>query len=87
MTMLQFDFIEIDSRILRLTDIKFGVSAAFERIFWAWISGVAALTFLSALVLAIFGVISWSHLLYVYAGIIVITLALASLIYWSRREC
>ncbi len=84
--MQQFDFIETKSRILPLAEIESSLSAIAERLFSAWISAVAALTFLTALVLAIFGVISWTQLLYVYAGITVVTLTLAALVYVSRDE-
>ncbi|MGB0086727.1 MAG: hypothetical protein WBP94_15320 [Rhodomicrobiaceae bacterium] len=84
--MLQFDFIATKSRILPLADIELGLAAALELVFSAWISAAAALTFLTALVLALFRIMSWTQLLYVYAGITGVTLLLAFLLYLSRRE-
>jgi hypothetical protein len=63
-----------------------GLAVIFERLFFAWISGLAALMFLAALVLAAVGVISWMQLVYVYGGIVGVTLVLAGLLYLARRD-
>jgi hypothetical protein len=83
--MLHFDFTATKSRILPLADIEIGLASALERLFSAWIGAIAALIFLTALVLALFRIMSWMELFYVYAGISGITLLLAGLLYLSRR--
>jgi hypothetical protein len=60
------------------------VADFFKRLFALWISGLAAITFMGALFLAIVSVISWSSLGYVYVSITVVTLLLAALSYVSQ---
>jgi hypothetical protein len=74
------------SRILlpseRSTEVR--VASFFAKLFTLWISGIAALIFLGALTLAILHIISWTFLVYIYIGISVFTLVLATLVYLSR---
>jgi hypothetical protein len=60
------------------------VGDVFKQLFMAWISGVAALVFTGAMLLALVGLISWLSLGYVYIGITAFTLVLAGLVYFSQ---
>jgi hypothetical protein len=84
--MIDFDFLTTKSRIGPLSIMEPGLAVILERLFFAWISGIAALIFLGALLLAVVRVISWGQLLYVYGGVVAVTLALAGLLYVARRD-
>ena len=84
--MLDSDLIATKSRMMFLSATELGLAVIFERLFAVWISGVAALTFICALILALCQVIGWMHLLYIYAGISAVTLVLAGLVYVSKRD-
>lgn len=58
----------------------------FERLFTLWISAFAAFAFLVALILASFGIINWLSVAYVYGGVSLVTLVLATVLYLSRRK-
>jgi len=58
----------------------------FERLFAVWISAIAALTFILALLLAVFHIISWAQVACVYASITGLTLLLAGLCYVSKTS-
>lgn len=60
------------------------MGAVFKQLFMAWISGIAALVFTGAMLLALVGLISWLSLGYVYIGITAFTLVLAALVYISQ---
>jgi hypothetical protein len=80
------DLPTIKTRILIFPGTESVLAVILERLFFVWISGVAALTFIGALLLAVLGVIGWMQLFYVYGGVTVITLALAGLLYLARRD-
>ena len=81
-----WDLLEIKTRILIFPGTESALAVILERLFFVWISGVAALTFFGALLLALLGVIGWMQLFYVYAGVTIITLVLAALLYLARRD-
>jgi len=56
------------------------LSRIVEILFFTWISYLAALVFLSALLLAAFRLIRWIDLLFIYAGIAAITLVFSALL-------
>jgi hypothetical protein len=80
------DLLTIKTRIIALPATESALAGIVERLFFVWISGVAALIFIGALMLAAFGVIGWMQLFYVYAAVTVITLLLAGLLYLARRD-
>jgi hypothetical protein len=84
--MLDLNFTFIKSRLTLFPNADTDLASIFEIIFSLWISALAALVFLAALFLAIVDVISWTQLLYVYAGLTVFTLLLAALNYFSRSN-
>ncbi|HEY7646017.1 MAG TPA: hypothetical protein VH858_13335 [Hyphomicrobiales bacterium] len=84
--MPNWDSPTIKTRILTFPATESALAVILERLFFVWISGVAALTFIGALLLAILGVIGWMQLIYVYAGVTIITLVLAGLLYLARRD-
>lgn len=57
-----------------------------ERLFFLWISALAAMVFLLALGLTLVQLISFMQLLYLYAGIMAVTLLLAGALYFARRN-
>jgi hypothetical protein len=81
-----WDLLAIKTRMLTFPGTESALAVILERLFFVWISGVAALTFIGALLLAILGVIGWMQLFYVYAGMTIITLVLAGLLYLARRD-
>jgi hypothetical protein len=84
--MLNVDSLTTKTRVLTSHAADSALAAVLERLFFVWISGVAALTFLGALLLAVIGVIGWMQLLYVYSAVTGVTLILAGLLYLSRRD-
>jgi hypothetical protein len=80
------DLPTIKTRILIFPGTESALAVILERLFFVWISGVAALTFIGALLLTLLGVIGWMQLFYVYAGVTIITLVLAGLLYLARRD-
>lgn len=56
-------------------------TSIFKALLASWIGGLAALIFMTAVFLAIFCVIGWWHVAYIYAGIKGVTIFLAGLAY------
>jgi hypothetical protein len=84
--MLCLDFLSIKARTGSFETTVSALTHVVERAFVAWISVAAAGVFLVALIMAIFQLISFMQLLYVYAGITAITLMLGFLLYIARRN-
>lgn len=57
-----------------------------EALFFVWVGLVAGLTFLVTVVLGVLGILSLESILYIYAGITVVTLVLATLLYFVRSR-
>ena len=83
--MLCLDLFSIKLRLSPVEAVESRFSLFFERLFFLWISAVAALTFLFSILLAVFQIISLVQLLYVYAAITALTLLFAGLLYMSRQ--
>jgi len=66
--------------------IKSRMAAIFERILFAWIWAAAALTFLVAIILALFDIITLWQLLYIYLAINGVTFLIALIVYLARRD-
>lgn len=66
--------------------IRSRIAAIFERILFAWIWAAAALTFLVAIILAVFDIITLWQLLYIYLAINVVTLLIALVVYLAKRD-
>ena len=74
--------IEIDAKPKQKIGVKTLVVA--EALFFLWAGLFAGLTFLVTVVLGILGILSLEYILYIYAGITVVTLLLAVLVYFVR---
>ncbi|WP_088347832.1 MULTISPECIES: hypothetical protein [Rhodomicrobium] len=81
-----YDCVSMKSKPAWFPDLAVEHNQVIERLMSAWISAIAALTFLTALVLAAVQIIEWRHVAYVYVSISFVTLALAVLVYVSRRD-
>ena len=84
--MVSLDYASLRARIYPVQARKYDVALILERLFFAWIIAFAALVFLFSLVLAASQLITLMQLFYVYAGISVVTLALAAALYCARRD-
>lgn len=74
------------SALASIPAMEAGMAGIFERLFAVWISAFAAFTFILSLLLAVFHIISWAQVGYVYVGITGITLLLAGLCYASKSR-
>jgi hypothetical protein len=84
--MLCLDFLSIKARTGSYETTVSTLALLVQHVFATWISFAAAGVFLAALTMAIFQLISVLQLFYVYAGITAITLLLAFLLYFARRN-
>ncbi len=80
------DYLSLKSSADLLSGTESRLAAILERLFLAWIGGVAALAFFIGLALALSRMITVVQLFYVYGSITVITLGLAFLLFVARRN-
>jgi uncharacterized membrane protein len=84
--MVSLDYISLRARVYPAKARTLNLAPLIERLFFAWISAVAALVFLFSIVLSAFGAISLMQLLYIYISINLVTVALAGALYFARRH-
>ena len=84
--MVCLDFISVKARSGPLEATVSALGQFAERLFLAWIGFAAAGVFLISLFLVALQLISFWHLFYVYLGMSIITLVLAGMLYFARRD-
>lgn len=83
--MVSLDYTTLRARIQPVKAKNPNIAMMLERLFFAWISALAALIFLVSMVLTAFGIVSLMQLFCIYAAITVITIALAAALFWARK--
>ena len=76
--------IEFDAKPKTRVGVKSLVIA--EALFFLWVGLFAGITFLATVVLGILGILGLKTILYIYAGLSVVTLVLAVLVYFVRNR-
>jgi hypothetical protein len=84
--MVSLEYFSLKARTHPVITIETRIANFCERLFFVWISAIAAMAFLAALFLTIIQLISLTQLFYVYAAMGAITLLLAGLLYLARRS-
>jgi hypothetical protein len=80
------DLVEVDSKVSKEKAVKTSASVFVEALFFIWVGLFASLTFIGTLILAIMGIFGFKYVLYIYAGISILTLFLALLLYYVRGK-
>ncbi len=80
------ELVEVDSDVREEKTVNSSVSVFVEALFFIWVGLFASLTFLATLILTITGMLGFIYALYIYAGISIVTLLLAFLLYFARGK-
>jgi hypothetical protein len=80
------DLVEVDSNVSKAKTVKTSASVFVEALFFIWVGLFASLTFIGTLILAVMGILGFRYVLYIYAGISILTLVLALLLYFLRGK-
>ena len=81
---LYSDLVDSDADIKKEDVVKSSLSVFVEALFFIWVGLFASLTFIGAIILAITGDLGFKYVFYIYAGISILTLLLAVLLYYVR---